>query len=262
MFFLYMEAYMKIVKFKKVSNDKYKVFLENGDVITLFEEIIINNNLLISREVIDEEKEDIINENNNYNAYNLAIKYISVKMRSKKEIREYLSKKEISKPNIENIIKSLEIKGFINDEEYAKAYIKDQLLLSNNGPYKIKNNLINLGVKEDIINKFTNAIDEDLIKERLSKLINKQLKIKSGSKRMIKLKLINYFYNLGYDKELILQILNNSDIRTDIDKLKKEYNKLCAKYSNKYKGDELNRFVVQKLILKGYSKEDIKNTET
>lgn len=252
---------MKIVKFKKVSNDKYKVFLENDDVITLFEEIIINNNLLISKEIKTKEKEDIINQNNNYNAYNLALKYISSKMRSKKEIREYLSKKEISKINIENIIKKLELKGFINDSEYAKAYIKDQLLLSNNGPYKIKNNLINLGVKEDIIDNFINAIDEDLIKERLSKLINKQLKIKTGGKQMIKLKLINYFYNLGYDKELILQILNDSDIRTDIDKLKKEYDKLYAKYSKKYEGDELKHFIRQKLLSKGYTKEDIKNTE-
>ena len=46
---------MKITKFKKVSNDKYKVYLENNDVITLFEDVIIINNLLITKEILEEE---------------------------------------------------------------------------------------------------------------------------------------------------------------------------------------------------------------
>ena len=252
---------MKITKFKKVSNDKYKVFLENGEVITLFEDIIINNNLLITKEILEEEKDSILKENNNYDAYNLALKYLSIKMRSKKEVVEYLSKKDISNENINGIIERLEKNNFINDRKYAEAYIKDQINLSNNGPYKIKNILINLGVKEDIINEILSYIDSNIIKEKLTKLINKQLKIKKGSKNMLKIKLVNYFSNLGYDKGLILDILNNSDIKTNGEELKKEYNKLYSKYSKKYEGNELKYFIEQKLYQKGYTKEEIKNTE-
>lgn len=252
---------MKITKFKKVSNDKYKVFLENGEVITLFEDIIINNNLLITKEILEEEKDSILKENNNYDAYNLALKYLSIKMRSKKEVVEYLSKKDISNDNINGIIERLEKNNFINDRKYAEAYIKDQINLSNNGPYKIKNSLINLGVKEDIINELLSYIDSNIIKEKLTKLINKQLKIKKGSKNMLKIKLVNYFSNLGYDKGLILDILNNSDIKTNGEELKKEYNKLYSKYSKKYEGNELKYFIEQKLYQKGYTKEEIKNTE-
>lgn len=252
---------MKITKFKKVSNDKYKVFLKNDEVITLFEDVIINNDLLITKEILEEEKESILKENNNYDAYNLALKYLSIKMRSKKEVVEYLEKKDISKDNIKGIIERLEKNNFINDRKYTEAYIKDQINLSNNGPYKIKNNLINLGIKENVIDELLSDIDGNIIKEKLIKLINKQLNIKKGSKNMLKIKLVNYFTNLGYDKVLVLDILNNSDIKTNSAELKKEYNKLYSKYSKKYEGKELKYFIEQKLYLKGYTKEEIKNTE-
>ena len=38
---------MKILKFKKTSKDKYKLFLDNNEVITLYEDVIIDNDLLI-----------------------------------------------------------------------------------------------------------------------------------------------------------------------------------------------------------------------
>ena len=44
---------MKILKFKKISNEKYKVYLDNGDVLPLFEDVIINNKLLITKEIRD-----------------------------------------------------------------------------------------------------------------------------------------------------------------------------------------------------------------
>ena len=68
------------------------------------------------------------------------------------------------------------------NSKYAKAYIKDQLNLSNNGPYKIKSNLLNLGIKEDVVDELLFEIDNNVIKDKLTKLINKQLKIKKNSK--------------------------------------------------------------------------------
>ena len=35
---------MKIVKYIKISNDKYKIILENKETITLYEDVILNMN--------------------------------------------------------------------------------------------------------------------------------------------------------------------------------------------------------------------------
>lgn len=250
---------MKIEKFVKVSKDKYKVYLEDKSNIVLYEDVIINNNLLIKKNI---EEEDIINfqkQNNEVLAYSNALKYISIKMRSKKEVTEYLNKKQISKNIIDNIIKKLEKEGLLNDYNYAKAFVHDQINLSLYGPNKIKNNLINNNIDIKIIDEVIEGIDNKIIEEKLIKLINKQLKIKKGSSNEIKIKLLNYFINLGYDKNMIINKLNNINIETDLNKMKKEYDKYYNKYKNKYSGNELRYFILNKMYQKGYSKEELSN---
>lgn len=250
---------MKITKFKKIGNDKYKIYLDNGDVISLYEDVIINNNLLIRKELDEKTLDSLIKENNNVNVYSMALNYISYKMRSQREVYDYLTKKDISKKLIEEVINKLTKNGYLNDYNFAKAYINDRLNLSNDGPLKIKNNLLNLGIKESIIDDTLENIDYNIIYQKLNKLINKKIKSSKGSFNMIKIKLLNYFYNLGYDKNTILEILNNISIRSDLSLLKKEYDKLIFKYSKKYEGRQLELFVEQKLYAKGYTKEEIQS---
>ena len=98
---------MKIIKYKKTSKDKYKLFLDNNESITLFEDVIVNNNLLLSKEIDKNTLDDLIKQNNDMYVYNIAIKYISIKMRSTKEIKEYLSMKGIDVSIIKSTINKL-----------------------------------------------------------------------------------------------------------------------------------------------------------
>ena len=95
---------MKIIKYEKKGNNTYKIYLENNQTINLYEDVIIKNNLLYKKE-IDEfllEKLDI--DNNKEDIYNKCVKYISVRIRSINEIKEYLKRKEIDNILIENTI--------------------------------------------------------------------------------------------------------------------------------------------------------------
>ena len=178
-------------------------------------------------------------------------------MRSIKEIKNYLSKKNVSNNVIQNIVKRLIKEGYLNDALFVKAFINDQINLTLNGPIKIKNGLLKHDINKDVIDEEISKIDNNLIKEKLNKLLKKQLKIKKGSYNSVKNKLINHFINLGYYKEDILNEISLLDIKTDDTKLKKDYERLYSKYKSKYNGDRLNYFIMQKLYLKGYTKEDI-----
>lgn len=249
---------MKIIKFKKSGKDKYKVFLENNEVITLYEEVILKNNLLLTKEINEEILKEIDKENNKINAYNMALNYLSARVRSKKEIYNYLLKKGLIKDDISFVIDKLTKEGYINDHTFAKAYIHDQLNFTNNGPYKIKNNLLELGVSKEITEELISDIDDKMVFEKLKKLVQKKLNsTNSGSLNMIRTKILNYFYNLGYDKESVLEILNLLDKEINIEALQKLYDKFYIKYSKKYNDMELKYIIEQKLYAKGYTKEDI-----
>lgn len=248
---------MKIISFKKTSKNKYKLLLNNNESITLYEDVIINNNLLITKEIDNNLLDDLMKQNTDVHAYNIAINYIAIRMRSIKELREYLIKKNISNTLIENVIKKLIKEGYLNDFKFAKAFVNDRLIISNSGPFKIKRELLNYGVDDKIVNEVIGAIDDSIIREKLSNLVEKQIKLKKGSVNSIKIKLVNYFSNLGYDKSMILKELSNYNLKSDSDKLKKDYNKLYNKYKNRYEESKLAYFIAQKLYTKGYTSSDI-----
>ncbi|MBR2603598.1 MAG: RecX family transcriptional regulator [Bacilli bacterium] len=245
---------MKIIKYEKQRGNKYKVYLDNNENITLYEDVILNNNLLLSKEIND--LTSIKEDNLEYEAYDKAVKYISTKMRSKKEIKTYLSK--IYEDNIVNkIIDKLLKNGLINDSNYVIAYYQDKINLSNDGPNKIKDNLLKLGINEDIINKNI-TVDNTVIFDKLNHLIDKKIKITKGySGNVLKQRLLSYFINLGYDKDMIIEILNSKNL-VNIEDGIKEYNKLLNKYKNKYDDYKLEAFIRSKLYSKGFDLDEIK----
>lgn len=245
---------MKIEKYERLKNGKYKVYLDNEDTITLYEDVILNNNLLISKHI--DNLEDLLSENNEYEAYNKAVKYISIKMRSKKEIKAYLSKC-YEEDIINRIIDKLVKNGLINDSKYVYAYYLDKINLSNDGPNKIKDNLLKLGIREDVINENI-TVDKKVIYDKLNHLIDKKIKTSKGySGNILKQRLISYFITQGYDIDMINEIINTKNL-TNIEEGIKEYNKLLNKYKNKYDDYKLESYIRSKLYAKGFDLDEIK----
>lgn len=244
---------MRIERFTKLKNGQYKLNLDNNINILLHEDLILKYELLIYREIDNEKIDDLLQENKAYIAYDLSLNYLKVKMRSKKEIKDYLLKKEISEELINKAIEKLEEQGYVNDLLYARAFIKDKINLSSDGPYKIKEQLIKLGVNEAFILNELSVFDKDLEKERIERIMDKQVKTNHNkSKYILRKKIIDYLVNLGYTKELVISLINRVEI-DDEDIKKKEYDKLFNKLSKKYSGKELEYKIRQKMYQKGFS---------
>lgn len=245
---------MKIIKYKKLSASKYKVFLEDGSNVILHENIIIKYNLLITKNINETDMEEIIRDNNNYLVYDLALKYISTKMRCEIELREYLKKKNIENNEIEILIKKLKENGFINERLYAKSFISDKVRLSGYGPNKIRNELLNLNINKDIIEEELSNYPKEEILTNLEKLIDKKIKNnKNYGENILRQKIISDFLNKGYNKEDIVEILNSKNLSDD-NLYEKEYKKLYDKYSKKYPKEQLEYIIKQKLYQKGFKK--------
>ena len=240
---------MKINKFKKVGKNKYKVFFENT-IITLHEDVILKYDLLIRNDIDTELIDKIIEENRYYDVYESALSYIEIKMRNKKELIKYLTNKGYDEVLINKVIEKLEELGLLNNKNYITAYINDKINLSNDGPYKIKNSLLELDFSENEIDNYLNTINYEVWKDKLIKIINKKKNImKSKSYYMFITKMKNDLYNLGYDKEMIDDEL--SKISYESDSINKEFEK-CFK---KFKGDKYK--ITSSLLRKGYSYEEI-----
>jgi len=247
---------MKIKTIRK-KNNKYIIILEDNTTITTYDDIIIKNNILYKKEITEELKNTIEKENQYYEIYNNILKYIKTKLRSETEIREYIRKNEIDKKIEEDIIKKLKTSKLINDNIYVHAYIHDKITFTNDGPLKIKKDLLKNKIDETLIEEELEKLNKKELLEKLKKLILKKMNTNTKySNNMLKQKLINYFMNLGYEKSDIVDIIENNQTHNN-EIIKKEYNKLYNKLKNKYQDETLKRNIKQKLYQKGFDIEEI-----
>lgn len=242
---------MKIVKFTKLKDNRYELLLDNDLKLTLYDDIIVKYNLLFNKELDSDKVLFLSNENERLKAYYMSLKYITKKLRSTKEIKDYLDKHEVPKDIIDETITRLLNTHVLNDEVFTKAYISDQLSFTLKGPYKITKELIELGISEDLINQYLDYNDP-IFKEHANKVIEKKIKANHKySKNNLKNRLSNDLFNLGYDK-------NDFDLGSvvidDTNFLKNEYDKLYKKYQFK---DNRDYLIKQKLYQKGFNIDDI-----
>ena len=240
---------MKITKFKKTGKNKYKVFFNNTD-LTLYEDIILKYDLLIKSDIDEELIDKIIVENRNYEVYDIALSYIEVKMRNEKELHKYLINKGYDEKIVDETINKIKALGLLNEKAYISAFINDKVNLSSDGPYKIKNALLDLDFNENDIDDYLYKIDYKTWSDKLDKIINKKKSImKSKSYYMFVNKMKNDLYNMGYDKDMIEEKL--SKIEYESNAIDKDFEKVNRKFNR-----DKNK-ITSSLLRKGYSYEEI-----
>ena len=250
---------MKITKIQKMRSGKYKIELDHHNTITTYDEVILKNNLLFKQELDSDVVNQIAKDTGAFDGYYKAVKYITTKMRSEKEMHEYLDKHEIPALEQENIMHKLKANGLINDYQFAASFVSDKVHLSNMGPYQIRRELESHNIDTNTIDKQLSLYEDSIFEEKLRKMMKKKIATDhKHSKYQLQQKLVQDFINLGYDKNQILNVLNEMNMSDD-EAFEKEYQSLYHKLSKKYQGNELYIHLKTKLYQKGFSISDIQH---
>ena len=246
---------LKIKKIRKLNGGRYKIELDELESLILYEDVILNNNILYKKDLTLEQIKNLNKENEYYELYNKALKYVLTKMRSIYEVDKYLEKLEVKENSRKEIINKLKDINLLNDKVYASAFISDKIYLSNDGPLKIKNDLLNKQVDESIIDEELSKYDLDIFEEKIKKIISKK-KNNKYSNYVFKQKMLRYFVNLGYDSNFVIPLLENVESDTS-NLLQKEYDNLYRKLSRKYSEKKLDYEIRARLYRKGFSVDEI-----
>ncbi|NLA32760.1 MAG: hypothetical protein GX864_02320, partial [Mollicutes bacterium] len=94
---------MRIDSYKKLRNGLYEVAID-AKKYKIYDEIILKYNLLLSKEIDDKTLDQVLSANEEYKSYHDSLKYINIKLRTEKEIRQYLKKKEYNEKIISKTI--------------------------------------------------------------------------------------------------------------------------------------------------------------
>lgn len=123
------------------------------------------------------------------------------------DIRLKLKQWQILNPEIEKIIKQLMADGFINDERYARMFVRDKSKFNKWGPKKITYTLKSKHFSEDIIKIALGEIDHANDESNLKEILLKKKKgIRAKSPYDLKTKLIRFGISRGFDYEAVNKI--------------------------------------------------------
>lgn len=84
-------------------------------------------------------------------AKRLAERHLATRMRSEHEVRRYLSRKDIPDDVIQETISTFRRVRLLNDEEYARAFVRDRLRLKPKSSSLLRRELSAKGIARDIV---------------------------------------------------------------------------------------------------------------
>ena len=150
---------------------------------------------------------------------NYALRLITHKDRTEKEMREKLRQKGYDENIIEDELAFLKDYGYINDEEYARRFINDAQNLKKWGKIRIARELLRRGIEREIADiAIENAFVEDG-GERVKEQLEIRFKDSDFSNIKERTRIFNYFLRRGYTAEEIRGAMNSvcsfNDIITD-----------------------------------------------
>ena len=140
-------------------------------------------------------------------------KYCAYQERCVKDVRDKLKTFDLPQEEKDKILDYLLDNRFVNDERFARSFIRGKINQSGWGMNKIRFHLMQKGIAKDIIDEALGQTDEDLYRQRLINILKTKSKtIKAETDFERKRKLAAYAMQKGFEASLVWEVLKELDI--------------------------------------------------
>ena len=135
-------------------------------------------------------------------------KYCAYQERCVKDVRDKLKTFDISDEKKTEIFDYLLDNRFVNDERFAKSFVRGKLNQSGWGLNKIRFHLIQKGIDKGIIDEALEQTDEEVYRQRLIEILKTKSKTVNASNDFErKRKLAAYAMQKGFEGRLVWEVL-------------------------------------------------------
>lgn len=197
-----------ITELKVQQKDKNRVnlYLDGRYFCALELETVVKNGLKIGTIIAEEKLSQMQIESEKQTAYTKALKLISVRYKTQREVEKYLYEKGYLAPVVYYVVSKLNEYHYIDDERFVQSYVASHK--STCGRLKLKQQLMSKGVSESIIDAYFQEEFEQ--NDIIVHLAQKYMKSKPNTKENFA-KLFRYLMNKGFEYEEIKTALKSDE---------------------------------------------------
>ena len=168
-------------------------------------EATIKNRLKVGQIVPPERLSEIQLESEKNTAFDKALTHLSATRKTEKQIREYLSGKGYLPAVVEYAVEKLRSYNFLNDGEYAEAYV--EFAAKRKGSRLIKMELRGKGISEKEIDGALDTLSEETELQSAKAILEKYMRGKTADKPTLQ-KAYRYLMGKGFDYEVAKEALS------------------------------------------------------
>ncbi len=198
------------IELQKKNKKRYSLFADDDFIIGVSEETLLAFDIYQGKKLSGPTIEEIKLKEKIVSVREQAWRFLSRREHSQAELRDKLVQKAFDKDIVDQILKDLIKKDYLNDKRYIRQVINDEINFKRSGPLLIKNKLSKKGVRINLVNELlVELYDEDFQLNNCIKLAEKKLKILNKFDPLQKKKrLASYLAQKGYTWDIIGRINN------------------------------------------------------
>lgn len=187
--------------------DRVSVFVDGSYSFSLSTWQLSELKLKVGQELSPEFASELQQSSDFGKLYDRTLKWAYMRLRSEREVRDYLRKLTDSEDVKQSIMARLEKLGLIDDAEFARAWVASRRRSKHSSDVKLRSELRQKGVEESIIaNQLSEAeVDESAA---LMRLVEKKRKL---SRYKDNEKLMRYLAGQGYRYDQIKDALARAE---------------------------------------------------
>lgn len=195
------------------------IFIDGYFAFGISHESKIINKLKIGESLTSKKIGDLIFGDQVERLYEKAVKFLSYRPRSEKEIRDNLLQKlkltdkgEEEKKNFEKsiaeVIKKLNKLGLVNDLEFTKWWVEQRTRFKKSSPRIIKSELFKKGINKEIIEEVFVKSQIDPLELALASGRRKINSYKNFDNKTFREKMTRYLASKGFDWDIVKRVVD------------------------------------------------------
>ena len=135
-------------------------------------------------------------------------KYCAYQERCVKDVTDKLKTYDIPEESKKEILTYLLENRFVNNERFAKAFVRGKINQSGWGANKIRFQLVRKGIAKELIDAALEEFDQDLYREKLITILKAKAKtVKAENDFQKRQKLAAYALQKGFEASLVFEVV-------------------------------------------------------
>lgn len=196
---------------QKTNTDRVSIFVDGEFTLGVHCDVVAKHGLHVGETLSPEKLQEIERDEDYVQAKQSALDYLAHKPRTEKEVRRKLRSADILEPVIDEVISRLYELQYLDDEAYARDYVRNRFSSKRYGPERIRRELRKRGVDRRLIDEAVHdhfsgidlkAVAREHAEKRWSRLADED------DPRRRKQKLYRYLRRRGFPSGVISPLLD------------------------------------------------------